>query len=497
MNPDTIDVHEIAIPIARFLKLARLLMAEDPLDAELRSVDIPKVREMMARGNGVVKLVWPGAGAKNVTYIVMENGTPYTTSKLPKGFSKKDITEVHISRPEPTLFPELKAACEDLKRVSASSYETFGCENVVKSVATYYEAATELDQTRNETLVYSLISEVPIESRDPGGSPDAASEWATECGNRLLREYTHLTIAGEAIARAFCTLIYFSISPFPDRLFQLGTTFIREAVGLELASQKYTALPMLEVEFYLLHPDIAGPETFVPARRGARFLQRLGDEIQREARLQSGLNKFHNGLYHALLYYRSAKVMYDIVLSKRVREALPPDWYEELIPDPEALKHDHDACEERRVAILASLTHVRGSHPGVPNFTDGLQFLGWLEWLSRQDFAQAELHIHDLDLRLIYPKFLRDLALGAIQVKQPALVDKGIANLKRVADLLEENLSANMTLEEVNYLSPTYQLLADTFTKAGNISEAQRYSAKASPEYIQQRGLELLKRVGG
>lgn len=493
MDRDLIDVHDLAIPIARFFKLARLLMAEDPLEADLRSLDVPEVREMMARGVGVVKLVWPGARSKHIDYIVMENGTPFTTSKPPKGISKKDITEVHISRPEPKLFPELKEACEDLKRVSASTYENFGCENVLKSVSAYYEADKEMDQTRNEMLVYSLISEVPMESGDPGGSPHLAGNWATDCGNRLLREYTHFAIAGEAIARAFGTFIYFSISPFPDRLFQLGTPFIEDAAGPELETQKVIALPMLGIEFYLLHPEIVGPETFVPARRGARFLQRQGDNLQREARVQSGLNKFHNGLYQALLYYRSAKVVYDVVLSKRVRDALPPDWYKDLIPDSEALKHDRDACEERRVAILASFAHVVGSHPSAPNFTDGSQFLGWLDWLSTLEFAQAELHIHDLDLRLIYPKFVRDLALGAIQLKQPALVDKGIAKLKGVAEMLEENLAANMTLEEVNYLSPSYQLLADAFTQAGNVSGAQRYRAKASPEYIQQRGDEVIK----
>jgi len=323
--------------------------------------------------------------------------------------------------------------------------------------------------------------------------PARISEWAITCANGLLREYAGFGVAGDAVRRPFAALLYYSISPAPDRLFHVGTQSTASIANDDTAGsqKKFFSLPVLDVGFYLTHPELIGVETFVPARRGARFLHRQADEWLRNARVQSGFTRFHDCLYKALIYYRSAMVLYDTVLVKEMVNAIPADWRDELLPDLDELKRDRAACEERRVTILASFAYVLGHEPATPNFTDGMQFLVWLELLHRVEFEKAEMHIHDFFMRLVYPKFLRDLAIGYIQIENSATLEQGIITLKAVAEFLDENLAANMAMEEVNYLSRTYEALSLALERAGRLDEARSYAAKSTSDYIQARSNEI------
>ena len=494
MNLDTMRTDELAVPVSRFYKLARLLLAENPLEGEFRTVEVPELRKMMKQRNGAIKLVQHRGKLKHANYIVVQNGTPFTTSRLPRGINKKDVVEAHITNPEPTLLPQFIEACKALEKVSSGTYSAFRCAEILRLVSGYYQDR-KTDEPWNDLVAYSHISEITHEWGDPAQSPDRIGKWAFACANGLLQEYARFSMAGDSVRRAFATLLYFAISPAPDQLFLLGTRGTA-SLGNDDTAKQIVSLPILDVGFYLTHPEIVGVQTFVPARRAARFIHRQADDWQRQARVQSGFTRFHDCLYKALVYYRSAMVLYDALLLKEMVKAIPADLRDELLPDLDDLRRDRAACEERRVAILASFAYVLNSQPGTPNFTDGIQFLDWLDLLSRVEFEKAEMHIHDFFMRLIYPKFLRDLALGSIQIGNSATLEEGIVTLKAVAEFLDQNLAANMAVEEVNYLSRTYEYLSLASERAGRMYEAKFYAARSTPDYIQARTDEVFGNIG-
>ena len=118
------------------------------------------------------------------------------------------------------------------------------------------------------------------------------------------------------------------------------------------------------------------------------------------------------------------------------------------------------------------------------------------------DYDAAEEHIRDLYSKLLYPRFMRDTALGWILLmhgivqSNDAAFDKGVRRFLQVAELLESNLRGSlMPLEEPNRLIPLYQTLANALRAFGRSKEAQIYERRATPEYT--RSLLFSHESGG
>jgi hypothetical protein len=101
--------------------------------------------------------------------------------------------------------------------------------------------------------------------------------------------------------------------------------------------------------------------------------------------------------------------------------------------------------------------------------------------------AAARAQVRDYGLKLLLPRFLRELALGWIETADHDTVDDGVGRLRLLADELEQALPETVGYRcEPNYLLVIYDCLLDGLARAGQDAE------QAS---VQRRRDELPARV--
>ena len=229
-------------------------------------------------------------------------------------------------------------------------------------------------------------------------------------------------------------------------------------------------------------------DALIPAERAAHLLHSYADNLREQALALGSFEGFHQLLYGALLHYRSAQLVYDSLLAFY----RSPENYS-LTPrvDLEELERESIVCEEMRTVIAVSFLYTIADVPNAPNFSQVDQFGTWLSKVLSYEYEAAEEHIHDLYSKLLYPRFMRDTALGWILLmhgtvlKNDAAFDKGVRHFLQVAELLESNLRGSLIpLEEPIRLIPLYQTLANALRAFGRPTDARIYERKATPEYI-------------
>lgn len=186
------------------------------------------------------------------------------------------------------------------------------------------------------------------------------------------------------------------------------------------------------------------------------------------------IERFYESLYDAALAYAAADSVYGFFEEMTEEFSDLRDAY----PD---LTGRRVRCEERRVAILVSLAHPLDLYPHLVSFSDFSNLRSWISIWAQQPFEEVELEVQDLALRYVIPSFLRDLALGLVQITgagPPA--STGVGRLLEVQRLLEADLADNRrVIGEPNYLVLVYDDLASAYAALGMAENADAYSDRA------------------
>ena len=469
---------------AEISRILRCLMGDNPIDAEEHQVDIPELMETDISGMGALEFSVPGGG---VEYIVYNQGTKYTTAVRPTHIPDELIK--HVTPPAATnqLWIRLQERCQELHEISKDAYQQLGIQNVLDSVAYFYSPRNNPDERPMARYVQALT--------DFGSPSDLVGDntvkiWISNCIDRLLQRYSSFLLAGDEVKQAYATLTFFQLCPFPlTSLIHMTQEFFQYRFGGSLGGKPVVmAFPMMDINFYLNHPQIAPDLAVVWGTGAARTLQDKGNEIRDRAKQQYSLEQFCFYLYAALLCYRCALYLYSAVLLSPKSTVVKREKAKDRI---DKAKVEANLCEEHRVLIMTSLTSILGlRQTGLPSFANVSHLHSWVGYLAANSANNAEIHIRQAyDSELAMPRFLRDLALGFLKCLQRE-PKRGLCSMLTVMEALEKHLDEAVILGDPNYLSSTYDLMAQIAANSGMASESAEYRRRSEPPYYQN----LLKR---
>lgn len=478
MDPIPTEAFAIRAEINRTL---RILMPDNPIDAEERAVDIPELRETDISGDGALEFT---ASDGRLTYIVYSRGTKYTTAVRPSHLPADKIR--HVTPPAPTdqLWIRLQERCHALEQTSKDAYDQLGIGQALESVSYFY--------LPRKTKKERPIARFPQALTDLGNASDlrsdeAIKQWIAACTSRLIQLYASFLLAGDEVVQAYATLSFFQLCPFsPTVLINLSQSFFEERFGTAVLDKHIvSAFPIMDVKFYLGHPDIRPDLAIVWTTSAARVLQRKADELRDEAKTKYTAEEFSFNLYMALLYYRCALYLYYTALSSP---------HSSMVQGPRAVLRLEEAkpemalCEEHRVLIVTSLMAISGTKQlSLPSIVNVLGFHEWIRQLAASSGQDAETSIRQAYAsELAMPKFLRDLALGFVRCLTGD-APKGLATMQSVMSALEKHVEVAVLLGDPNYISSTYDLMSQIAAVHGMQSERLEYGNRSEPSYY--RGL--------
>ena len=130
---DRIPAEALAVK-AEINRTLRLLMMDNPLDAEERAVDIPELRETDTSGEGALEFTAPNGSP---VYIVYSRGTKYTTAVRPSHLHADKIKHVIPPKATNELWIRRQARCQFLEQLSKDTYEAFGVREIDRSEAKF------------------------------------------------------------------------------------------------------------------------------------------------------------------------------------------------------------------------------------------------------------------------------------------------------------------------------------------------------------------------
>lgn len=472
---------EIFYRISEVFHLTRILMGQVPLaaeafcDPEARE----KIEEAFSRGANVILHVPPG---EPPAYIVIRNGTRYTTSVRPQWASDEEIPVVETGEPEPKLLPALQAACQIVERLSPESYGKLRMGDMLTSVSGYYS-----DQIPSATATQMRISEAlgGIHFPSQASSNAEVMKWVEDCRRALLQRYAGFLLAGNTVLPSLSTLFLLEWTPLPaidilgDDLRRSGAAALLE--NLKSSGQGIDVSPSLNLKIcmvYLLlnHQEGAAPSVI----RAASSLVSWGDKLLGKAKSNLSFELFHQGLFGSLIYYRLAQFLLNSLFQLEAELHGDAIGHADLRREAKRLAY---MCEEMRVQIMASFASFHDV--GIPRLGDARSFWDWLARLEEWDISDARNEITNLSIQLLLPDFLQRIAKDWLSLQKPESFDLGYSRLTQTAQQLEAVLPRNVALGETNYLSTLYARMADKLEEHGRSPEAEALRQRADPAYFQ------------
>jgi hypothetical protein len=476
----------------QFRRIAMLLMAQNPVDGELlhgRGVS-EAMATVLRRGNGVVRFEGPG---DEVQYIVVRDGTRYTTKTAPVDVKEEEILVEAVAAPDgrPVLHL-LKELAQKILEISPEAYRQLGIERIVTGVEFFQE---------NSPSAHAItvadadgLTEILMAHPEVGQSNDATESWSMAAYNRIMEEFGKLHLMGDWVREALGTLMFLWLHPNRVGPYRVGTAQGEElyrilSKELGQTSVRRPTLPQLSIGFYLCHPETLGRDSLIVAKHAGRVLRKWAAEHRRAALAETSIVGFHERLFAALVQYRAAQWVYDEI---QFLGAEVPGIWDEGILDKNDVWKGWVETEESRVTILASLQMVTIPIPENPNIADPPDFFLYLEFL-RHHFGpeKAKLMVHDMVVRLICPEALKDLALAFFCVHDGSDGTRFIPRLLRFINKLETELDSLFLIGEPNYLYSAYRVISTLFRRAGRVQEAKEFEQKLNQDFAQTRLAEV------
>lgn len=464
--------NEVMSLHAHLRRVGMLLMAQNPRTAEYyHGSEFKEIDEVMRRGEGVVRCEVPG---QPVEYIVVRNGTRYTTTNPPKWAKEDEILTYRPPEDGGTMVLEtLKHLGTEISKLSTLAYEQWDVQKSVETIERYSKATPRHADLMATAEVSEVIAEVLQAYPNIQESDKAAGEWAVTCLNRLAEKFLLLRLPGDAVRKARALLQFFALHPAPLILYRIG---IEQAQPLRNVVQ--LLIPRLDLGFYLSHPHLAVSESLIVARGAARFLRRQGKEACRTAVTETSITGFYEQLYQALLYYRSAQQIYEDI--EFMGKHVPDIWNIGVLSKAEVRRYWGET-EEARVAILVSLDYAAIPRGRGPNPTRPPDFFWYIDMMLRNlGRDEAEMAIYDMVVQLVCPELLRDLGVAWLHSRHThTLTEKWINRLAKIIGRLEADLVRIVTMGDPNYLIWAYELIGTSLKQMGREDEANSYGQRA------------------
>lgn len=443
--------------------LARLMLADRPDIADLLvASERDESPEAFDSERFVLELRTPG----EIAYVAADHGTRTTVTDLPDWATDADIHVIDLTDAGNEGWKRFERTAEALREAAPSLYDDLRVGDTVAAVATYHESAAYSAAIQAGQIVHVTRDDVEDLLMDPG----RVERWAQEGIDRVRHEFDLLRLPIEPAAPALATLVV--ILNLPDTRRALTAGVLRaarpdlgedESLSLaghpEIVAQFVADSPfpqaafgiMLEPGFYVLALQLAGHEGLRSAWSSSLELADAGQRIINEARTSSSVELFYLGLSEALLNYRAADAIAGFFAE-----------YNEFSGEqrPEVGAH-RVLCEERRVTILGSFYSATSLDPRVrPTSIPSLR--GWMDQLATMPLKEAEALVHDHTLRLVIPRFVRDIVLGGL-FRRVGSADRAVELLMRAYEALERDRERNAQLPtEPNFLA----LVSDELAQA-------------------------------
>jgi len=440
-------------PARRFLTLARALLVRNPREAEiarqtheigrgLRVGDRDEIHALSMRG-----APW---------YIVFDRGTKYTTSELPSGIAPADVHEFEVDRDSEVLLHRLESFAERAVAEQPELAAELQIARILDAVRMYYGPAAD----STVTGAFLLLASRAADNLGDGPPERRFSAWVGSVSKVMSEAYDSLLIAGSTVWPLFASITFCRLSPDPDvtgalpRRPDFPKQLLLAIARHEVFDEESPCL--YDLDWYLEHPLIAR-EALLIARHIAPPYLRNGDATVAAARAVSTFMEFQAGLHAAAFKFSVATYSCDQLLAFADSPYFlshPPDVRELL--QPEVIHANRLLGEEKRVICAASLFSAAADPL---DFESIALVLTWIEAAAEVDARGTELQIRDDEFALRMPRFVRDVAIAAIELKDVSRRQLGLRHLWEVASRMEPEITKAMTLGEPAYLLLIYSLL--------------------------------------
>jgi hypothetical protein len=419
------------------------------------------------------------------SYIVGDRGVFTTRLTLPTWADAPDV--LRLGRPPRqtgSILLRIRDAATALSSIDPTLYKALGVEETLQAVERHYREGEQAHDSYSALIPRSTDELVELlESREK------ARAWAVSSFEAARDGCLELKLSIPQATPMVATLGLFALSSNPELLF--ATSVLRQlqpkiSFGelLELVQRPEPAIRAVEeaeslnevgvilsVSLYLGPADSTDEGALQTAWDVAGSYEAAGNSAMNAASKTSSVQLFFATLVHGHLYFRAADLIYASLERFSESTARPGLLFSELATR-------RIICEERRAVILSSLIGPLGL-PDKLNPTDPNSIGEWINSLAAMPSRQARALAHDEALRMMIPRFLRELVLGSVY-RLHGETTRARDTLTRVLSQLEADEARNARLPtEVNLMPALMQELAATYEALGEDDEAKRFRLRA------------------
>ncbi len=378
------------------LNLIRYLMAQNPQFAEYQ---LQHLKNFLAMGDEVKKGNWVitddvGNGARS--YIVVTDGHPMTTDNIPKwalNYPRKYVTADTETNPK-----ELLDMLQNIINQFEERYQpiiTF-LSDLVSVIKCYY--GNDIIPNIEETIIIADL----CNSASVG--TNVYSEILFQEQQKLISKYDAMRISGDSAIMPLCIidfLQHFQNKQLQENFLNTVTTFCRNPQ-----------------QNFLLNPEASV--------RTVSSLYHTAAMIKDAAQQEYTLFAFYKDLYEALLFYRSALYLGNLLIQHGISS--------------DDLQHIVYMSEEMRVIIWLSIMPVYRNN--TPDFLMPEDIFAWLgvtkdKKQQSSDICPPDLYwIHNNYTSLCYPEIYKNIAIEVFKISRQ--ITTSTKKLKKYICILEE-----------------------------------------------------------
>jgi hypothetical protein len=461
--------------------LARLMLADRPDIVDLLVAS--EHQELLGDPN-IDRFVLELRTSDEIAYVVADHGTRTTLTDLPDWATDADVHVVDLRDVGDEGWKRFEEVAQALREAAPSLYNDLRVGDTVAAVAMYHESAEYSAMIRAGEIVHVVRDNVDELLMEPG----CVERWAEEAIGRVRHEFDRCRLPIHPAAPAIATLVVILNLPDPRRALAAGLLrAVRPDIGEddslsltghpEIVAQFVADYPfpqgavgiMLEPGFYALELELAGHEGLRSAWSSSLYLADVGQRILDEARATSSIELFYLGLGEALLHYRAADAIAEFFA----------DYFASAGRESPEVEAHRVLCEERRVTLLGAFYSATSLDPRVqPTSFPSLR--RWIDYLAAMPLDEAVALVHDHALRLVFPRFVRDIVLGGL-FRRVGRANASVESLMRAYEALELDRNRNAQLPtEPNFLVLVTEELAEAHHTLGDAATAARMRERAA-----------------
>jgi len=425
--------------LSELFAIARYIMCESPKKAEIymhianNQKQIHKKLKELAKNSYVIKLKINEIEENEL--IIFNNGIACTVKIIPEWAVNFELVGINITFDinDNLLYKKINFLYSSFMEEYPGVFES-KIDSVLKNISIYYQKLDiDINIITNAIMVQHIITSIDY------------NDWVNKNIQKFLDDYLNFIIHSDTLQVPFTLLFFVQIS------------------------KRQKSLNLNDFEDYVL----TFSRDYNASLQTAIYLQSIGDELKSKAQKQYTFQLFQKTLYEALLFYRCAYFLYDIL--NRCG----------CLDDKERINSGLYMCEEMRVLINISLRPIQRN--GIPNFNYSKEFFNWLSAPFLQDgtfYDKANKEqIHDFYLRLYYPSILKNMALGCYDLLKEGNW-KHIRKLELLAEDIETNSKEYLVTGEIDYLLDLYEFIGHYYKNNNQSDRADFYFSKTTSDYV-------------